>query len=336
MTTLEKFKLPSDGSGGLDIEDLKILAKAPFLENLTELVFLLNDYEGEAPYVNPEFLEPLTVLLHRCGINLKILKLSGAPSLQKYHDLIPNLERLSLVDCNLPEDVILPRSLEYLKLSGQLGSPTALGALLSSGTLPELKTLEMDLDDRRSYNDVEYINWAQCMQRMNLPSLEILNLPLCAGITSNDVFRIAEAAPNIPNLRNYSVFLMERDTIADPRLTSQFFSNAICHNLEILQLIGVVFDTDGFKHFVDNASNMPCLKTLYISATTERDIQSMAEAGARGAWPQLEVLEIDRSRQPLFNDEQNETRALIRYTDCQNYCRDLLEPIWPTIKLDIL
>jgi len=235
----------------------------------------------------------------------------------------------------------LPRSLEHFKLYGQLGSPTGL-LTLCSGNLPQLKTLVVAIGRVHGH-----ANWANFVQQMALPSLEQLNLSYCVDLTGNDVLCIAKAAPNIPKLRIFKVIMHEKTTAADPQLASEFFYSAICRNLEILELQGIKFDGDGFKS-LENASNMPCLKTLFITATTKRDVQGMAEAGARGAWPQLQTLEICRSIHPLIDDEGNVvTEALNSFTsdypklcrdrkDFQEYCRDLFEPIWPALNLKIL
>jgi len=299
MTRLETLKLLSDDSepsSGVGTGGLKILAKAPILENLTELALTLES-EDEAMYppVVPEVLKPLTALLRRCGSNLKILSLSGAPS-----------------------------------LVALLATP-----VFSSGKLPQLKTLRMSINAQYPHD-----YWAQCMQRINLPSLETLYLSDAFGhFTSNDVFRIAEAAPNIPKLRDYVVNAQIQGTVADSQLVSEFFSSAICRNLEILQLVLVKLSEDGFKKFIENASNMARLKTLFITVITERDVQSIANAGVRGGCPQLQKLTIICSREPLFDDEGNVVSPplidTVNITDFRRYCKDLFDPIWPILNLGV-
>jgi len=336
VTKLETLKLMSDAAkpiNGVDIEGLKILAQAP-LENLTSLHFLLQ-YDDDidiTDYANPGIIEPLTTLLRRCSTNLKDLDLRNAHSLQNYHELLPNLERLDLSWSVLPEDGMLPRSLEYLALQLELGSPTT---VLSSGNFPQLKILNLSIEEF-----YEHDNWSQCMHRVSLPSLETLNLNSCEGLTSNDVFCIAYAARNIPKLRNYSVHSVQ-DNPPDLQLVSQFFSSTICRNLETLRLGNVEFNADGFKEFVDNASNMPHLKTLSIKATTKLDIQSMADAGARGAWPHLQYLEIFcNNRRPLLDGVRVSARngpvAFDRYRrENKIHCNALLNRIWPSLKVEI-
>jgi len=336
MTKLETVKLKTnyfERNYGVDVEGLKILAQAPFLENLSELQLRLKfDDALEIPgNLNQQFLEPLTALLRRCSTNLKILNLGGAPSLHNYRELLPNIENLKLFYSALPEDAMLPRSLEYLELDLELGSPTTI--LLCSGNFPQLKVLDMAIA-RFDGQD----NWAQCMQQITLPNPEELGLHRCHGLTSNDVLCIAEAAPNIPKLREFSAEVVEQRTAADPELASRFFSSGFCRSLVVLELVFVKF-ADGFKELIKNESKMPCLERLCITAITKRDVQYIAAAGASGAWPQLQELFILCSTEPLVDDEGNVvTQALINTVHIEEflgYCKCLFNPIWPALKLTV-
>jgi len=67
-----------DAPGFINVPDLKILAQAPFRENLTDLKLNLwcpEDHESS----DPAFTAPLTSLLQRAG-NLKILRIADGPN----------------------------------------------------------------------------------------------------------------------------------------------------------------------------------------------------------------------------------------------------------------
>jgi hypothetical protein len=93
------------------------------------------------------------------------------------------------------------------------------------------------------------------------------------------------------------------------------------------------------------AANMPLLRSFVIHVSYVNDVQLIAEAGKNGSWPRLEKLLLrmggvcdDRYFSPSYDDDYidemsrelvpEEYRLLYSLADPQQYCKDILQPIF--------
>jgi hypothetical protein len=242
---------------------------------------------------------------------------------------IPNLKEYEISVYNRdPVDPVLVRQffssslaakLEDLDLDDvNLGSDEGLAAMLENiSCMKRIKKLRLShllLDDNSPGQ------WGGGMQRLDLPKLEYLSIGRCPSFYANDGFHIAEA--NVPNLKEYSIWGMQRSNDVDTQLLKKFLSSHVYARLEKLKLETARLGVDGVKELVGDALNNK-LTSLYINIGSMTEILLIALAGSQGGYPNLRELGLN------FNSVSNlEGKTQI------NYCRNVLTPIWPNLELE--
>jgi hypothetical protein len=335
LSSMPSLLILSLGTGGnnLDIDDVKILSRAPVLKNLTdvdlgfELKFDHNTGELSTAE-NAKFIEPL-ISLFKQVLKMERLRLYHAPTLQFFEDAPPleNLQRVYIENCNFAGNFSLPQSLIDLHFNGCSLNQKAIKALLTSGCLPRLKIL--DFDGVAIMDDIDGNFWTKCLPKLNLPLIESISIKTCQNCDANAALCIAEAAPKLLNLKKYVVCLVKgwNNSVSDVSLVKKFFSSPLCANIEVLELQEMDLGAAGFKVFIENASNMQCLKILEGLAVDRvvPQLKLMAKAGSHGGWPLLESLVFtgidgacDGPRDSLYANEKVFAR------------------VWPNLKLSFV
>jgi hypothetical protein len=267
MTALEQLYLPKDPpssypAGFLEVNDLEVLARAPFLDNLTDLRLSLSKFSDimleETVMDSPEFVEPLSSIFRR-ATNLRKIGLFGSPTLPLWGQA-PQLEEVSIDMCICPGSIVLPPSLVRLVLRElDLKSLGGFLNLFTSGNLPLLRHFEAFSYTENDVNDQD-INWTEFIHQLKLPSLETLILNGFFNISASDIFSIVTAMPNVPNLKKYEIAVYNRDPV-DARLVREFFSSSLAAKLEELDLSNFNLGSgEGLAAMLENISIMRGVK----------------------------------------------------------------------------
>jgi hypothetical protein len=318
MSSLERLMVGRGEYCQIDIEGLKVIAKAPFLTTLTELELALGgdfDFEQEEP---TELITAHVASILQETINLKIFNLIHARSLEAFNSApaLGNLETLKLEFCLISETVTLPPSLLYLNLYGCIfSSLDATINVFGSGALCQLKTLKLDGCRCPLLADGVYIeNW-DFVHLLNLARVKSITFKNCGGLSQNTALRIAEAAPKIQNLIKFE--LQGEKFNVDFSLLKKFCTSSLATTLEYLNLSHGNLGDDGVNEIVEDASDMKCLKYLGLAINGEEHVEMIAQAGALGGWPQLQKL-------ALYSEAPRTDKEL-----WSTYCKQILDPVWP-------
>ena len=310
MTSLESLFFPhnrQDSGSYTDLEQIGLITQAPFLDNLVELHLSLQEDEGEDE--NPDYDEPLELLLTRCH-NLKIFKL--AYILPEVDETVVNgLDELTLYDCIDIDS--LPRCLIHLNLEFcEFSSPEVFFDMFTSGNFfTRLKTLKMNKVEIEDDDDNEC--WRGFMERLKLPMVESIDIEKCRCLSLTDVFCISEAAPNLPRLVLFRAEIGSEhyeSPVESPELVfyaNRFFTSSLAANLETLGIRNVRLEPDVLAELTENAVKMKKIKRLEIRIK-EPQIELIAVAGSRGGWPMLKeiILDIRPTEEEMEDGEEEE------------------------------
>jgi hypothetical protein len=325
MPLMERLLLGTDhrhGKGGVCPADLRALTEVA-LENLNELTLSVEtDRNGSLVNEEDEYVNPLMTILQMAK-NLKKCTLSGAPNTLRFFENVQlkQLQEFNLDNSNIDRGFALPSPaiLESLNISNcafTRSDSTGLHAVLTSGNLLKLK--ELELDEVHLEDDL-----ASIISNLRLPSLESITFSNCSNFSTNDIFRIAEAGPGLPNLKSYRVLKPILGEIEyDYPLAITFLRSPLCAGLEAMYIDGIVFTGRLLQELVVNASNMKNLKELTITLKERDDGLQIANAGMSGGFPNLKLLVMSNPNigwrlDPLPVD------AL--------WCKLVFNPIWPNL-----
>ena len=165
---------------------------------------------------------------------------------------------------------------------------------------------------------------AKVIQKLNLPKVESITFTRCRGLSENEAFSIVDAAPNLPNLKEYGIFGANSALIISR--VRRFYASSLAANLENFTLY--VSDPTGiqFKALIENGSNMKNLKSLTLyptGAVALRVILMVALSGAQRGFPMLKKLTLHFSK-----DDRDKGYW-------PQYCKTVFDPIWPGLEISL-
>ena len=294
------------------------------MPNLTHLELNLGE-GGEEGAANPAFNAPLKSIVQRAS-NLQTLKLSQVSTSNIFDNAnLRKLERLKLVDSYITDVLPLSRYLEHLTLSEVTIASKTLHALLTSGTLRQLKTIKLKYAEIGDVNAEIEEFWPKLIPEINLPALESLYFEQCVGFSANDALRISMATPQIPNCKEYTVKFAQMSDACNASRAKAFFASGLCSRLEELKLYNLNLAVAGFKALVENADKMHCLKRLAVEIKEKKHIQLIAESFNEAYnFRRLEELQLTITVGPRKNEAY-----------WVKYCKEIFDKIHPTLKLKI-
>ncbi len=332
MTSLTRLSLPeprnyqSARPNFLSPEDYRLLETAPFIENLVQLNLVVFDMHqvDDTIVIEPHLLRRAT--------NLKTFSIYAHRGFQVFEDApVGNLEKLSVFCCVVPDIFCLRWSLLHLHLECSFTSLDAFRSVFISGNLPRLKTLLMNGGGFISDNGLVYSGWTDVLRQVNLPQVESIILVQCLGFTENALFSIGYSSTTLPCLKHYEVYVdrfpgyIEERTPLDSALVKHFCNSPLGASLTSFELTEFIyFSENGLPEFLANAPSMKSLKSLKLKVYQE-GILAIADAGKAGAWPSLQKLSLIVEMEG--EDEEAE--------DWPVYCRELFNPSWPGLELDL-